>query len=60
MCGTGSLLALYGLYPVCQQGIVNTCLMSPGTIQMCKKIFVWGQGENPVFRITKKYVPLNR
>ena len=20
----------------------------------------WGQGENPVFRITKKYVPLNR
>ena len=21
---------------------------------------LWGQGENPVFRITKKYVPLNR
>ncbi len=29
--------------------------MSPGEFML-----IGGQGENPVFRITKKYVPLNR
>ena len=29
-----------------------------GTLEINRKIS--GQGENPVFRITKKYVPLNR